>query len=91
MSAQKTQKAQKQKCYNSFSCILSVLIIVFVLTSIVWDMLVTKPAIRDSIEQIKTEVQVIHSKIDKSYNTNTLDSDSIVNTIYELAEETGKK
>jgi hypothetical protein len=50
------QKNQKQKCYNSFSCILSVLIIVFVLTSIVWDMLVTKPAIRSSIDQIKTEV-----------------------------------
>lgn len=91
MSAQKAQKAQKQKCYNSFSCILSVLIIVFVLTSIIWDMLVTKPAIRDSIEQIKTEVQVIHSKLDKTYSTNTIDSDSIVNTIYELADETGKK
>ena len=73
------QKNQKQKCYNSFSCILSVLIIVFVLTSIVWDMLVTKPAIRDSIDQIKT------------YAPFTIDSDSLVTTIFEQAEETEKK
>ena len=85
------QKNQKQKCYNSFSCILSVLIIVFVLTSIVWDMLVTKPAIRSSIDQIKTEVQVIHSKIDKIYAPFTIDSDSLVTTIFEQAEETEKK
>ena len=85
------QKNQKQKCYNSFSCILSVLIIVFVLTSIVWDMLVTKPAIRDSIDQIKTEVQVIHSKIDKAYAPFTIDSDSLATTIFEQAEETEKK
>lgn len=64
MSEQKEQKLIKQKCYNSFSCILSILIIVFVLTSIVWDMLITKPALRESIDEIKTEVQVIHSKID---------------------------
>ena len=85
------QKSQKQKCYNSFSCILSVLIIVFVLTSIVWDMLVTKPAIRSSIDQIKTEVQVIHSKIDKTYAPFTIVSDSLVTTIFEQAEETEKK
>ena len=85
------QKNQKQKCYNSFSCILSVLIIVFVLTSIVWDMLVTKPAIRSSIDQIKTEVQVIHSKIDKTYAPFTIDSDSLINTMFLQAEETEKK
>lgn len=85
------QKNQKQKCYNSFSCILSVLIIVFVLTSIVWDMLVTKPAIRSSIDQIKTEVQVIHSKIDKTYTPFTIDSDSLINTMFLQAEETEKK
>ena len=90
MSAQKNQN-QTQKCYNSFSCILSVLIIVFVLTSIVWDMFVTKPAIRSSIDQIKTEVQIIHSKIDKTYTPFTIDSDSLATTIFEQAKEMGKK
>lgn len=90
MSAQKNQN-QNQKCYNSFSCILSVLIIVFVLTSIVWDMFVTKPAIRSSIDQIKTEVQIIHSKIDKTYTPFTIDSDSLATTIFEQAKEMGKK
>lgn len=90
MSAQKNQN-QNQKCYNSFSCILSVLIIVFVLTSIVWDMFVTKPAIRSSIDQIKTEVQIIHSKIDKTYTPFTIDSDSLATTIFEQAKEMEKK
>ena len=90
MSAQKNQN-KNQKCYNSFSCILSVLIIVFVLTSIVWDMFVTKPAIRSSIDQIKTEVQIIHSKIDKTYTPFTIDSDSLATTIFEQAKEMGKK
>lgn len=90
MSAQKIQN-QNQKCYNSFSCILSVLIIVFVLTSIVWDMFVTKPAIRSSIDQIKTEVQIIHSKIDKTYTPFTIDSDSLATTIFEQAKEMEKK
>lgn len=85
------QKNQNQKCYNSFSCILSVLIIVFVLTSIVWDMFVTKPAIRSSIDQIKTEVQIIHSKIDKTYTPFTIDSDSLATTIFKQAEEMEKK
>lgn len=53
------------KCYNSVSCILSVLIIVFVIGSIIWDMAVTKPAMRQSIDDIKTEVKVIHSKLNK--------------------------
>lgn len=53
------------KCYNSVSCILSVLIIVFVIGSIIWDMTVTKPAMRQSIDDIKTEVKVIHSKLNK--------------------------
>ena len=54
-----------EKCYNSVSCILSVLIIVFVIGSIIWDMTVTKPAMRQSIDDIKTEVKVIHSKLNK--------------------------
>ena len=90
MSAQKNQN-QKQKCYNSFSCIFFFFLIVFVLTSIVWDMFVTKPAIRSSIDQIKTEVQIIHSKIDKTYTPFTIDSDSLATTIFEQAKEMEKK
>lgn len=39
----------KHKCYNSFSCILSVLIIVFVVGSVMWDICITKPAMREDI------------------------------------------
>ena len=54
----------KHKCYNSFSCILSVLIIIFVLGSIMWDICITKPSLRNSIEEIHTEIRDIHHKID---------------------------
>ena len=53
----------KHKCYNSVSCILSVLIIIFVLGSITWDICITKPALRNSIEEIHTEIKDIHHKI----------------------------
>lgn len=52
------------KCYNSFSCIGAILIIMFVLGSIIWDILFTKPAMRESIDEIRIEVKNIHEKID---------------------------
>ena len=54
------------KCYNSFSCIGAILIIMFVLGSIIWDILFTKPAMRIQMENFKVsfEVKNIHEKID---------------------------
>lgn len=63
-----------KKCYNSFSCIVSVLIIVFVIGSIIWDMTVSKPTIYNSIEEIKTEVKHINEKIDARYYVIPVDS-----------------
>jgi hypothetical protein len=60
------------KCYKSFSCILSVLIIIFVVASIGWDSFVSKPEMRKSIEEIRIEVKDIHQKIDKQYQADTL-------------------
>ena len=36
----------------------------FVLGSIIWDILFTKPAMRESIDEIRIEVKNIHKKID---------------------------
>ena len=58
-----TEIKNDQKCYNSFSCILSVLIILFVVCSIVWDVLVTQPEMRKNIEEIRIEVTHIHEKM----------------------------
>lgn len=60
-----TTDIENGKCYNSFSCILSVLIIVFVVAAIGWDTLVSKPKMRESIEDIRIEVRDIHQKIDE--------------------------
>lgn len=53
----------EKKCYNSFSCIFSVLVIVFILGSITWDIFVTKPSMRNSIDEIKQEIKEIKTKI----------------------------
>lgn len=62
-----------QKCYNSFSCIGSVLIILFVLGSIIWDICITKPAMRDSIDDIRTEVKDIHQKLNTKLSNDTIE------------------
>ena len=64
---QTTNAQDSKKCYNSISCILSVLVIIFVVGAIAWDTLVSKPKIRQSIEEIRMEVRDIHEKIDKQY------------------------
>lgn len=62
----------KQKCYNSFSCILSVLIIIFVVGSIMWDICISKPALRGQIEEIHTEIKDIHHKLNASFLQDTV-------------------
>lgn len=53
-----------KKCYNSFSCILSVLIIVFVLVAVIYDIAIGKPQMRKGIDEIKIEISEINKKID---------------------------
>ncbi len=64
---------QTQKCYNSFSCIGSILIIIFVLGSIIWDICITKPAMRDSIDDIRVEVKDIHQKLNTKLSNDTVE------------------
>lgn len=71
-----------KKCYNTFSCIMSVLVIVFIIGAVLWDLFVTKPVLRESINEIKTEVRIINEKIDAHYNfvdhVNSIAADSII-------------
>lgn len=60
------------KCYNSFSCIGAILIIMFVLGSIIWDILFIKPAMRQSIDEIRVEVKDIHEKIDTKLTADSI-------------------
>ena len=52
------------KCYNSVSCLLSVAIIVFVLSAIAYDLIVSKPQIRKDINEIRLEITEINNKMD---------------------------
>ena len=65
------------KCYNSFSCVLSVLIILFIIGSIAWDVMISKPEMRKSIDEIRIEVKRINEKIDSQFA-----KDSLTNLYY---------
>lgn len=64
------------KCYNSLSCVLSVLVIVFILGSIIWDIFFTRPEIKDSLTDIKKELVQLGNKIDSEQQT-TRELDSL--------------
>lgn len=70
----KKQKETTQKCYNSFSCVAAVLIILFVIGSIIWDVCITKPSMHRSIEEIQVEVKEIHAKLDNTLTVSQPDS-----------------
>lgn len=53
-----------KKCYNQISCILSVMIIAFILGSVIYDVTISKPKMNRAIDDIKQEVQQINQKID---------------------------
>lgn len=67
-----------KKCYNSFSCVLSVLIVLFVVVSIAYDMIVSKPAMKNSIDDIKIEVKDIREKIDAQIANDSINYAKIV-------------
>lgn len=73
------------KCYNSVSCIISVLVIVFILGSIVWDILFTRPEIQKSLNDIKTEISTLSVKIDDQ--NKIMKSDSIYEMTHEGLEQ----
>lgn len=73
------------KCYNSVSCIISVLVIVFILGSIVWDILFTRPEIQKSLNDIKTEISTLSVKIDDQ--NKIMKSDSIYEMTHEELEQ----
>ena len=53
------------KCYKSLSCIISVLVIVFIFGAIIIDLAWTKPSIRQDISEINKELVIINSQIDQ--------------------------
>lgn len=65
------------KCYNSFSCVLSVLIVVFVLGSIIYDLCYTKPNISKNITEIRTELNIMNKKIDHFKSTVVVPMDTL--------------
>lgn len=77
-----SESQKPKKCYNTFSCIMSVLVIVFIIGAVLWDLFVTKPVLRESINEIKTEVRIINEKIDAHYNfvdlVDSIATDSII-------------
>lgn len=57
------EKIKVEKCYNYFSCVLSVAVIIFILGTILWDLFITKPAIKSNMADIKNELVSINNKL----------------------------
>lgn len=70
------EQVTEKKCYNSWSCILSVAIILFVLGSVIYDMTISKPEMRKNINEIKVEVQEINEKINAQSAVYFMDADA---------------
>lgn len=81
----KKQEEKTQKCYNSFSCVAAVLIILFVIGSIIWDVCITKPSMHRSIEEIQVEVKEIHAKLDNTLQVSQPDTLKYQN-VYQLTQ-----
>jgi hypothetical protein len=65
-----------------------VLIIIFVVCAIGWDITVSKPAIRKSIDEIRNEVKDIHTKIDDQYRGDTAYYNQYRKELMELSSRT---
>ena len=86
-----TENNNPWKCYNSLSCVLSVLIIIFVVCAICWDITVSKPAIRKSIDDIRSEVKDIHTKINDQYRGDTAYYNQYRKELMEISSITEKR
>lgn len=62
--AKKVTEDKSQKCYNSFSCFLSVMIIITVVVSILWTQFVTMPNFENKLDNMRIEIRDINSKLD---------------------------
>lgn len=51
------------KCYNSVSCVLSVVIIVFMISAVLYDLCISKPQMKQSINEINIEIKHINEVI----------------------------
>ena len=60
----KVTEDKSQKCYNSFSCFLSVMIIITVVVSILWTQFITMPNFENKLDNMSIEIQDINSKLD---------------------------
>lgn len=76
------------KCWNSFSCIASVVIIVFTLGSVLYDMIITKPQMKESINKIEYNIEKINRRLE---NTPGMQGDNIMSFEEYQAKQAGKK
>lgn len=60
----KVTEDKSQKCYNSFSCFLSVMIIITVVVSILWTQFITMPNFENKLDNMRIEIRDINSKLD---------------------------
>ena len=66
------------KCYKSASCIISVFIIVFIFSNILYDLCYSKPKIREDINSINKEIMMIDQRINKIDSQQVMSSEKFL-------------
>jgi len=85
------KKSSETKCYNSWSCIVSCAIILFVVISITYDMVVTKPQMHKDIKEIRENVRVLNNKVDTLNQQTTIRYIDVVDTANIANNENSEK
>lgn len=69
------------KCYKSVSCIISILLILFIFGAVVYDIGWEKPALRNNITEINSELNDINRHINKIDSQQSISTHRFYETI----------
>lgn len=78
------------KCYKSASCIISVFIIVFIFSNILYDLCYSKPKIREDINSINKEIMMIDQRINKIDSQQVMSSEKFLEELRKSNSATSK-
>ena len=78
------------KCYKSTSCIISIMIIVFIFGSILYDFCYSKPKIRQDIDNINNEIRIIDQRINKIDSQQIMSSERFLEELKKYNTTNGK-
>ena len=79
----KMEQNNKKHCYNSWSCMISVLIIAFALGFMIYDITISKPQFKKDLNEIKVEIKDLNKKVSlikeqEAQNAQEVQNDTVI-------------